>query len=59
MDELYEADELIVLSSSKLIARANILDGKPVGMSDSMLFTMIRDAYFRMVEKETGYQIGG
>ena len=59
MDELYEADELIVLSSSKLIARANVLDGKPVGMSDSMLFTMIRDAYFRMVEKETGYQIGG
>ena len=43
----------------KLIARANVLDGKPVGMSDSMLFTMIRDAYFRMVEKETGYQIGG
>lgn len=59
MDEVREADELIVLSSSKLMARACELDGKPVGNDDSMLYTLIKDAYFRRVMEETGYRMEG
>ena len=31
LEDLFEADEIIVTSSTKLCRRGNILDGKPVG----------------------------
>ena len=59
MDEVKDADEVLVLSSSKFIARACELDGKPVGCGDPVLFSLLENAYYRKVEEETGYHIGG
>ncbi len=57
MDEVRDADELIVLSSSKLISRACELDGEPVGGKDTERFMKLRDGYFRMLKEETGYEM--
>ncbi len=58
LQEVREADEVIVLSTSKLIARADTLDGAPVGMKDADTFFRIRQKYFRRVLDETGYHLG-
>lgn len=58
MEEVFDADELIVLSSSKLITHADTLDGKPAGMKDPQLFSLLQNAYFERVQKETGYRMG-
>ena len=57
MDEVRDADEVIVLSSSKLMTRACELDGSPVGQKDQELFEKIRNAYFDMLEEDTGYRM--
>ena len=38
MDEVWNADEVIVCSTTKVTAAADTLDGKPVGMKDRDLF---------------------
>lgn len=58
LSELEEADELIVLSSSKLIKRADTLDGKAVGMKDAATYLKIQNAYFDYVKEETGHWMG-
>lgn len=58
MKELSEADEIFILSTSKLMTRANEIDGKPAGMKDTALFEKIQNAYFKRVEAETGYWMG-
>ena len=58
MDDVRGADEVIVLSTSKLITHADSLDGIPCGMKDPETFGMIRDLYFRRVENETGHRLG-
>lgn len=45
MDELREADEVIVSSSGGLCIRAVKLDGKPVGGKDYSTFKLLQDAY--------------
>ena len=56
--ELMDADEIIVLSTSKLIARADTVDGMPAGMKDGNTFGRIRQKYFDRVRQETGYTLG-
>ena len=46
MDELREADELIVSSAGLLCCRATELDGKAVGQKDSATFTRLQDYMF-------------
>ncbi|MBR4162741.1 MAG: hypothetical protein IKR11_04400, partial [Solobacterium sp.] len=58
LNELYDADELVVLSSSKLIKRADTLDGKAVGMKDAATYLKIQNAYFDYVKEETGHWMG-
>lgn len=57
MDEVWNADELIVCSTSKLMAAADTLDGKPVGMKDRDLFMKIQKAYFAEVKEECGWDL--
>ncbi|NMA08235.1 MAG: D-amino acid aminotransferase [Clostridiales bacterium] len=47
LDTLYNADEVIVSSSSKFCLRANVLDGKPVGGKAPALFKSIQDEVMR------------
>ncbi|MGI6336476.1 MAG: aminotransferase class IV [Eubacteriales bacterium] len=47
LDTLYNADEVIVSSSSKFCLRANVLDGKPVGDKAPALFKSIQDEVMR------------
>ena len=42
LDELFNADEIIVTSSSNLCLHADHIDGKPVGMKDKENYEMIR-----------------
>ena len=58
MQEVYDADEVLVLSTSKLMARASEIDGKPAGMKDPETAEKIRDAYFAWVKEETGFWMG-
>ena len=58
MDEVFGADEILVLSTSKLMTRADEIDGKPAGMKDSETAEKIRNEYFRRVQEETGYWMG-
>ena len=53
MKELYEADEIIVSSSTKLIVRACELEGKPVGGKAPELFKKLQDAYLERFQRET------
>lgn len=57
MDEVWNADELMVLSTSKLCTHADTLDGKPVGMKDPESFAKLQKAYFDWVEKDTGHRM--
>ncbi len=45
MDELREADEVIVSSPGDLCIRAVELDGQPVGGKDYSTFKLLQDAY--------------
>ncbi|MCR5449099.1 MAG: aminotransferase class IV [Solobacterium sp.] len=58
MDEVWNADEVIVCSTTKVTAAADTLDGKPVGMKDRELFLKLQKAYFDRVEKEIGWKLG-
>lgn len=57
LSEVFDADEIIIVSTSKLICAADTVDGKPAGMKDRELFTRISDIYFEWLYKETGYRI--
>ena len=57
MDEIYDADELIVCSTTKLCVAADTLNKKPVGMKDRELFKKIQKAYMDRVEKEIGWKM--
>ena len=58
MDEVRNADEILVLSTSKLMTRAEELDGVPCGMKDPETAERIRDAYFTWIQEDTGYRMG-
>ncbi len=57
MDEVWNADEIIVCSTSKLMAAADTIDGKPVGMKDRELFLKLQQEYFREVLDECGWDL--
>ncbi|MCR5795340.1 MAG: aminotransferase class IV [Solobacterium sp.] len=57
LEEVFDADEVIVVSTSKLMCEADTVDGRPVGMKDRELFEKIRQTYFDRLYKETGYRI--
>lgn len=57
MDEVYNADEVIVCSTTKLCVAADTLNKKPVGMKDRELFKKIQKAYMDRVEKEIGWKM--
>lgn len=58
MDEVWNADEVIVCSTTKVCAAADTIDGKPVGMKDRGLFHKLQKAYFDRVEREIGWKLG-
>ena len=58
LKDVEEADEVVVLSTSKLMTHADTLDGRPVGMKDGKLFEKIRRKYFDWVERDTGFRMG-
>lgn len=58
MDEVMDADEILVLSTSKLMTRSNEIDGVSVGMKDEKTASAICNAYFEWVKEETGYWMG-
>lgn len=58
MDEVMGADEVIVLSTSKLMARADEIDGVRAGMKDPETAGKIVNAYFEWVKEQTGYWMG-
>lgn len=57
MDEVYDADEVIVCSTTKLCVAADTLNGKPVGMKDRELFHTIQKTYMDRVEREIGWKM--
>ena len=57
LQEVLDADEVMVLSTSKAITRADTMDGKPVGMKDENTFMKLREAYFAWIEADTGYRM--
>lgn len=58
MEEVKNADEILVLSTSKLMARADEIDGVKAGMKDEKTAYRICNAYFEWVKEETGYWMG-
>ena len=55
MDELRDADEIIISSSGGLCIRAVELDGKPVGGKDPATLKKLQDAYTAFYDKDTNY----
>ena len=52
MEELFQADEVIVTSSSALCVRALELDGKAIGGKDLQTLRILQDAYLEKFNKE-------
>lgn len=57
LEELFEADEIIVSSSSNLCSNVSEIDGKPVGGKDPATLAKLRAAYRRKVKEDCGYNI--
>ncbi len=55
MEELKNADEIIVSSSGGLCIRADELDGQPIGGKDSETLKKLQDAYTEFYDKDTNY----
>ena len=53
MQELMDADEVLVSSSTQLCRSACSVDGVPVGGKSPELVKLIQDAYMEKFEKET------
>lgn len=53
MDELWQADEVIVTSSSALCVQALVLDGKPIGGKDNATLRILQDAYLKKFSDDT------
>ena len=53
LDELMDADEIIVSSSGSLCMQAVEVDGKPVGGKAPELLNKIQDAYIEKIKNET------
>lgn len=47
LEELFDADEIIVSSTSKLCSAACELDGKPVGGKDTVLLRKLQESYYK------------
>lgn len=56
LPDLFDADEIIVTSSSKLCIRADQIDGKTVGLKDSPLFLKLRAYLLEEFKNETQNQ---
>ncbi len=54
LDELFDADEIIVTSSSNFCLHANMMDGKPVGGKDPATLKAIQDAVLQEYFDYTG-----
>ncbi len=59
VEELMNADEVIIASSGNLCIRAVEVDGQPVGGKDPETLRTLQEAYRIRYEKETGYRIPG
>ena len=49
MDDLWNADEILVTSSSNVCLRVSELDGKPVGGKDPENFERLRSALYKEI----------
>jgi D-alanine transaminase len=54
LEEIFEADEIIVTSASKLCTSANEIDGKTVGNKAHELLEKLQNAYIAKFEQELG-----
>ncbi len=57
MAEVFDADEIIVCSTSKLCAAACRIDEKPVGGKDRETFKKLQHTYFQRIKDEIGLQL--
>ena len=55
MDELKNADEVIVSSSGGLCIQATELDGAPIGGKDPKTLKILQNAYTEYYDKDTNY----
>jgi len=46
LDELFDADEVMIASTTTVLLAANEIDGKPVGGKNPQLVKRIQDLYF-------------
>lgn len=56
-EELAEADEILLCSTTKNVIYVFELDGKPVGGKDRALALRIQDLFFKRVYEETGVRL--
>lgn len=54
LDELMNADEVLVTSTTTICRSASEIDGKAVGGRDGTTLRRLQDAYIARIEKETG-----
>ena len=57
MEELYEADEVIVSSSGAFAQRATTMDGKAIGGRDGKLLAQLQQAMWADFEEQTAEKI--
>ena len=57
LEQLAEADEVIVSSSGNLCTFADQLDGKPVGGRDRQSLRKLRDAAYGEFLDQTGFDV--
>ena len=52
-EELLEADEIVIMSTTALMCRCTKIDSKPVGGKDPAILARIADAYIARILEET------
>ena len=58
MDEIMDADEIILCSTTQNIVYVFEIDGKPVGGKDRTFATKLQDLFLEEVYKDTGVRLG-
>jgi D-alanine transaminase len=57
VDEVLEADEIILCSTTKNILYVNIIDGKAVGGKDPALAEKLQTLFLNEIDKQTGVRL--
>lgn len=57
LDEMFDADEVLITGSTTFVRSACQIDGRPVGGKDRKRFEMLRSAYMNRVKEITGLDV--